>query len=310
MNYPDIEVFLKILQFGSLSAAADELGISQPSLSKRLTSLESDIGLPLFERGRGLKSVELTDAGHHFLPIAKQWQLLWKEISEFPSSISQTGLRIAGNPSLIHLYLKDTLALYKERQKDQFLYSTGMYSLQTYREIEEYGAEIGFVSNTFESTTVETRPLWREGYSLLYGKNCEQIDNSPLRFLPLKREVLFNWDASFIEWHKYVYGATEKTHILVENFDLYCSLLETGNYWTVLPKSLLSHFSSEHVCTLHEFHDLPKEKMTYLLKRRNQNLSPEAQTFLNILYGQLCASPYISLSGEFKSMIQGEENCV
>lgn len=47
-----IRSFLGVLDHGSLSAAARELGISQPTLTRHVSELESVLGVTLFERGR------------------------------------------------------------------------------------------------------------------------------------------------------------------------------------------------------------------------------------------------------------------
>lgn len=50
-----LRCFLETARLGSLSAAADQLNISQPAASKTLRELEQILGRPLFERvGRGL----------------------------------------------------------------------------------------------------------------------------------------------------------------------------------------------------------------------------------------------------------------
>lgn len=50
--------------------AADELGVSQPTLSKQIHTLEMSLGAPLFERIRG--GVTLTVAGETLLPLAQR----------------------------------------------------------------------------------------------------------------------------------------------------------------------------------------------------------------------------------------------
>ena len=47
-----IKSFLAILDSGTLSAAADALGISQPTLSRHVDQLEKSLNVVLFERGR------------------------------------------------------------------------------------------------------------------------------------------------------------------------------------------------------------------------------------------------------------------
>ena len=50
--------------------AAESLGVSQPTLSKQIHTLEDTLGAPLFERARG--AVALTAAGDTLLPLARR----------------------------------------------------------------------------------------------------------------------------------------------------------------------------------------------------------------------------------------------
>lgn len=68
MTNPDIETFFAVLQHGTLSAAAEALYISQPTLTARMQALEGEVGAELFHRGKGQRRICLTDAGERFLP--------------------------------------------------------------------------------------------------------------------------------------------------------------------------------------------------------------------------------------------------
>ena len=60
-NASDLYAFLVVCRLGRIGQAAQELRISQPSLSQRIRNLEEVVGRPLFVRvARG---VELTEAG-------------------------------------------------------------------------------------------------------------------------------------------------------------------------------------------------------------------------------------------------------
>lgn len=50
LDWSLVQVFLALLQAGSLGRAAKTLGLSQPTLSRRLASLEASLGQALFER--------------------------------------------------------------------------------------------------------------------------------------------------------------------------------------------------------------------------------------------------------------------
>lgn len=65
-----IRALLAVKSTGSVSAAAAQMLVSQPSVSAALGSLASELGTPLLERhGRG---VRLTEAGEAFAPYAAQ----------------------------------------------------------------------------------------------------------------------------------------------------------------------------------------------------------------------------------------------
>jgi LysR family transcriptional regulator, low CO2-responsive transcriptional regulator len=65
-----IRAFLAVKSSGSVHAAADQLLVSQPSVSAAVASLASELGTALFERhGRG---VRLTESGEAFAPYAAQ----------------------------------------------------------------------------------------------------------------------------------------------------------------------------------------------------------------------------------------------
>lgn len=69
-DWNHIRAFLATAETGSLSAAAKQLGLTQPTLSRQVSALEEDLGVLLFERiGRGL---ELTSAGQELLTHSRR----------------------------------------------------------------------------------------------------------------------------------------------------------------------------------------------------------------------------------------------
>jgi len=68
MDIDQLRTFVEVARRGSVTVAARELGLQQPTASHRLAALERSVGAPLFERlGTGLV---LTAAGHALLPYA------------------------------------------------------------------------------------------------------------------------------------------------------------------------------------------------------------------------------------------------
>ncbi len=68
MTLTQLRTFLAVVRTGSVTAAADELVVTQPSVSAAITALARDLGTPLLEReGRGVRP---TPAGTAFAPFA------------------------------------------------------------------------------------------------------------------------------------------------------------------------------------------------------------------------------------------------
>jgi LysR family transcriptional regulator, glycine cleavage system transcriptional activator len=62
-----VEAFVQVSRLGSIKAAAEELSLSSPALSRRIQTLEGFIGRPLFERGH--QSIRLNEDGERLMSL-------------------------------------------------------------------------------------------------------------------------------------------------------------------------------------------------------------------------------------------------
>ena len=69
ISLKQLRYYLTAAKHKSLRQAAKELGISQPSLSAQLKSLEETLGIDLFERSRG--GITLTPLGRQLIAETK-----------------------------------------------------------------------------------------------------------------------------------------------------------------------------------------------------------------------------------------------
>lgn len=71
MNLAAFEAFVKVMEMGSISLAADQLCITQPAVTKRIHSIEEYFNVSLFESaGRGIQP---TPVAQELLPKVKSW---------------------------------------------------------------------------------------------------------------------------------------------------------------------------------------------------------------------------------------------
>jgi DNA-binding transcriptional LysR family regulator len=70
ISWDDVKLFLAVADHGSLSEAARQLRVGQPTVSRRLAVLEESLGYPLFERG--VEGARLTQQGEQWLEPARR----------------------------------------------------------------------------------------------------------------------------------------------------------------------------------------------------------------------------------------------
>ena len=88
-----VEAFVAVARTGSVKAAAEELSLSSPALSRRLQSLERFIGKPLFERR------------HHALAMNADGDRLLALVAPAIDQLSDAIETVAGNGGIMRLRL-------------------------------------------------------------------------------------------------------------------------------------------------------------------------------------------------------------
>ena len=91
MQWDDLRIFLAVARAGSVSGAANRLSVQHSTVSRRLRSLEEQLGTRLIERKKSGST--LTEAGEDLLASAARIEA---EILEFESNRSGQGAEAAG----------------------------------------------------------------------------------------------------------------------------------------------------------------------------------------------------------------------
>lgn len=101
MDRREIEVFVTVMQLGSVSGAARALNMAQPSVSKAIGLIEHRHGITLFERRRG--RLVPTEAAQQLVSEATR---IYEELSRFDRHVNSIRemrpnvIRVASTPSL------------------------------------------------------------------------------------------------------------------------------------------------------------------------------------------------------------------
>jgi LysR family transcriptional regulator, nitrogen assimilation regulatory protein len=95
MNLRRLKYFVKIVDVGSLTQAADVLHIAQPALSQQLATLEGEVNQQLLIRTK--RGVKPTDAGKTLYSHA---QSILRQCEQAQSAIDLLGASLSGNVSI------------------------------------------------------------------------------------------------------------------------------------------------------------------------------------------------------------------
>lgn len=115
-TFRQLQVFLEICRVENFSSAADRLDVSQPAISSTIRTLESQLGVKLFERRRGAACV-LTREGVTFRDNAQQFVTQCEAISR--GRQQPRSLRVFIGAHLLDDYIRPMLPEFYEEHPQQ-----------------------------------------------------------------------------------------------------------------------------------------------------------------------------------------------
>lgn len=200
-----LPTFLAVVEKGSFGAAAESLGVTQPAVSYRISRLEEEMGVALFERaGRRMILTAAGRALHTFCDgYLTQLETLRAELADRPVPPSEP-IRISAVSGFGRYVLFPVLS--DEPFRDlplELLYHTAG---EVFERVESGAAELGIVYRPKVSSYLDVRELCREELALIAPARGHPVD-PPVR--PEELEVLPF--VTYVE-SSYVFGAWFEHH--------------------------------------------------------------------------------------------------
>ncbi|UTW58752.1 LysR family transcriptional regulator [Kordiimonas sp. SCSIO 12603] len=154
MDITQIRTFLAIAQTGSFIGAANVVNVTQSTVSVRMRTLEDELRVELFERGK--RGAILTPAGQKFMRTATAMARLWDQ-AKLDIGVAEeqiASLRIGGQVSLWQGYLIPWLAWMSENNPNLALRAHMADPLQLVQQLVDGALDIA----------VMYRPQFRPGF--------------------------------------------------------------------------------------------------------------------------------------------------
>jgi DNA-binding transcriptional LysR family regulator len=242
----NLSAFIAVADSASFTQAAEALHLSQPAVSKRITTLEEQIGQSLFDRvGR---RVTLTDAGRTLLPYARK---VLQDLEDGRRALSQLHEKIAGRLSIgtshhIGLHrLPPVLRAFTQQFPDVDLDIHFMDSEVACEAVLAGKLELGIVTLPSQPLPhLEMRSIWPDPLSVVVAPGHPLTELAQVRLTDLaEHPAVLPDEATYT--HRIVLRELEK-HGLAPRIRLATNYLETlkmlagiGLGWSVLPDSMI-----------------------------------------------------------------------
>lgn len=247
MNLAAFEAFIKVMETGSISMAAEHLFITQPAVTKRIHSLEDYFGVKLFESaGRG---VQATHAAHSLLPKVKNWM---NELVDIHHTLSHDQAQIKGKLKIgtshhigLH-HLPEHLKNYVQQHPDVTLDVHFVDSEQAHEKVLAGDLELAFLTLPPNlDDRLRYIPLWNDplvfvaaAFHPLAVKKDISLDDLMQFPSLLPGSNTYTAQITLAEFEKK--GLKPKVTMSNNPLESIRMLASIGLGWSVLPKTLVS----------------------------------------------------------------------
>ncbi|MDO5061640.1 MAG: LysR family transcriptional regulator [Peptostreptococcaceae bacterium] len=172
MNSRQLQYITKVAETGSISKAAEELRISQPSLSQMIKSVERTLGTPIFDRSR--VPATLTYAGEKYVEAAEKILRIEKQMmSEMTEIASEHSGKIRLGISMHRAiaFLPEILMQFKQEHPhvEVEIHELGSSTLENHAYLQH--VDLAFATSSQANPDMVYLPITVEKIFLVAGKN-------------------------------------------------------------------------------------------------------------------------------------------
>lgn len=268
MDQESIETFLAVYECRNLTQAARRLYTTQGTVSHRLQLLEDELGVTLFERARGKRSISATDAGEEFLPIAHQWMAVFKSSQELSQNAQRVEVVVGGTDLINNFTFAPLYRKLLERNSELRLRVRTHHTGELYEMVENRQVDLGLVFGELAYAGVVSKPLYHERMYLVCHRESPYQDGVSPGELPAEQEVYLEWGADYAAWHN--------RHWRPGSYLVHCGtgsqaigFLDEPGRWAIVPWSLYESLLEPGSLAIRTLSEEPPQRTCYQIVQRD-----------------------------------------
>lgn len=185
MELNQLRYFLEVARQQTFTAAAHELGLTQPALSRAVARLEQELGQPLFERQT--RRVVLSDAGRQFQPRAQQILTLVEDARAEVTDDGRTGrVRVGAIPTVAPYFLPNLLRQFRDRHPAAQIIACEETTDRLLQRIRDGELDLAILAQPVTAPYLAVEPLFEEELLLVLPKGHPYARRSRLTLADLR----------------------------------------------------------------------------------------------------------------------------
>lgn len=179
-SFRQLTAVVAVAREESFGAAADELGLSQATVSQQVAALEKLIGASLFDRPGGPKPVRLTPAGRVLVPLAEHiLEHVGTAERDVQASLAGTAGRLAigtFQSVSVHLLPRAVRALRDVAPNLDYGLFEGPSSEGLIDDLLDDELDVTFIEGDYTDPRVQVTDLGRDPYLLLLSRDSPLLE--------------------------------------------------------------------------------------------------------------------------------------
>jgi DNA-binding transcriptional LysR family regulator len=242
----DMRLFATVVEHTSLNKAAERLNVSQPALSRRISRLESELGIELFRRIG--KRLELTAAGQLTYEFALELRRFHgsylQRLNAFKTDEAPV-VTIGASLTTLQTTLPDLITAMTEKHPSLEIKAVTGKSHEIATLVKERKVDFGLVASAVDDdAAITSLPLFEDHLMLVLPRTHfimerTQIEMSDLNGLPMILFAPGTWYRTLTDELFRRYGIKPEVQMEIDSFEAIVRLLSACRAGTLLPKSYL-----------------------------------------------------------------------
>ncbi|MFL9591087.1 LysR substrate-binding domain-containing protein [Aeromonas schubertii] len=290
MNIARLKNFTEVVRNGfNISATAERLYTSQPTLSKQMKMLEDELGLALFTR-RGKNLVGLTPAGERVMELAKGVVAQVEQISQLSlgEQLATSGvLRIATTHTQARYTLPSVITAFHHRYPEVAIHIHQGAPAQLAQMVQSGDVEMAIATESmYLFDELAAIPCHRWGRSVVVPHGHPLLECQPLSMADLARYPLITYVFGFTGRSKMDkafgrHGLSPKTVLTATDTDVIKHYVRLGMGVGVIASVAFDEGDRESLVCLNIDH-LIASSATHVCLRRHQHLRDYIYDFIHL----------------------------